>query len=182
MQLYLIRHPRPAVAPGICYGRTDLGLADDAAACARRLAPLLPARAPVYTSPLERCRALAAALHASPRIDARLQEMHFGAWEMQPWDRIDRAALDAWAAAPLHYAPPGGESVAALGRRVLAFIGELGAAGHEAAVLVTHAGVMKVVAARVRDLPETEWLGLRFDYGELVRMVWSDAQIARSQW
>ncbi|HMZ29882.1 MAG TPA: phosphoglycerate mutase, partial [Thauera aminoaromatica] len=28
MQLHLIRHPRPAVEPGICYGQTDLGLAE----------------------------------------------------------------------------------------------------------------------------------------------------------
>ena len=27
MELYLIRHPRPDVAPGTCYGQTDLGLA-----------------------------------------------------------------------------------------------------------------------------------------------------------
>ena len=28
MELYLIRHPRPQVAPGVCYGQTDLGLAE----------------------------------------------------------------------------------------------------------------------------------------------------------
>ena len=31
MELYLIRHPRPQVAPGVCYGQTDLGLAEPAA-------------------------------------------------------------------------------------------------------------------------------------------------------
>ena len=32
MQLYLIRHPTPQVDAGICYGRTDLALAEHAAA------------------------------------------------------------------------------------------------------------------------------------------------------
>ena len=40
MQLHLIRHPRPAVAPGICYGQTDLGLAECPATVAERLPPL----------------------------------------------------------------------------------------------------------------------------------------------
>ena len=30
MELHLIRHPRPDVAPGVCYGRSDLGLAESA--------------------------------------------------------------------------------------------------------------------------------------------------------
>ena len=37
MQLHLIRHPRPAVEPGICYGQTDLGLAECPAEVAARL-------------------------------------------------------------------------------------------------------------------------------------------------
>ncbi|HMV17720.1 MAG TPA: phosphoglycerate mutase, partial [Rhodocyclaceae bacterium] len=43
MELHLIRHPRPDVAPGVCYGQTDVGLAESAAAVAARLRPLLPA-------------------------------------------------------------------------------------------------------------------------------------------
>ena len=42
MQLHLIRHPRPAIEPGICYGQTDVGPAESAAEVAARLRPLLP--------------------------------------------------------------------------------------------------------------------------------------------
>ncbi|RTL32703.1 MAG: phosphoglycerate mutase, partial [Rhodocyclaceae bacterium] len=96
MELYLIRHPRPAVAPGICYGQTDLGLAESAADVAARLRPLLPADFALYASPLTRARLLAEAL-GTPRLEPRLKEIHFGEWEGRSYDDIGRAALDAWA-------------------------------------------------------------------------------------
>lgn len=161
MRLWLIRHPPPAVAPGLCYGRTDLPLADDPAPLAADLRARLPAGVPLYSSPLTRCRQLAEALHAAPIFEDRLREIDFGRWEMQPWDRLERALLDAWAADPFHFVPPGGEGIAALQARVKHFIGEL----TEDAVLVTHAGVIKVCAALLAG--ETDWFGLRFDYGSV---------------
>ena len=109
MELYLIRHPRPAVEPGICYGQTDLGLAEPVDAVAARLRPLLPESFALYASPLRRARLLAEAL-GTPQLDPRLKEIHFGDWEGRSFDDIGQAALDAWAAAPLDFAPPGGET------------------------------------------------------------------------
>jgi len=162
VRLYLVRHPRPDVAPGICYGRSDLGLAEDVAACAARLAPLLPAGAPVFSSPLRRCRLLAEALHPAPRLDPRLQELDFGAWEMLGWDAIGRDALDAWAADPLHFKGHGGESAAELQARVAEFFHDHGEI--EDLILVTHGGVMKACAGLLAGLAEPEWTGLRFDF------------------
>ena len=107
-RIYLIRHPRPEVDAGICYGRSDLGLAEDAQACAQGLLPLLPKDIAIYASPLSRCRHLAEQLHPSPHYDQRLLEIDFGQWEMQAWHNIARSAFDAWAADPLDYVPPGG--------------------------------------------------------------------------
>lgn len=173
MRLWLIRHPPPDVAPGICYGRTDLGLAADPAPLAQSLRALLPAAVPLYSSPLARARLLAEALHPAPRFDDRLREIDFGHWEMQPWDGLDRGLLDAWAADPFGFAPPGGEAVAALRARVAGFLAEL--AGD--AVLVAHAGVIKACAAELAG--EADWFGLRFDYGaasliEDGRFVWKN--------
>lgn len=170
MQLFLIRHPTPDVAPGICYGRTDLALAADVSAAAARIRPQVPADLPVYSSPLRRCRELAAALHPAPRHDDRLMEMDFGEWEMQPWKLIQREALDGWAADPLGYAPPGGESVDELQRRVNDFVDGLVAQEIDQALLVTHAGVMKVLVGRERKLPAREWMSLGFDYEGVVRI------------
>lgn len=147
------------VAPGTCYGATDLPLADDPATYAEALRPLLPADVPLYASPLQRARLLAEALHPAPILDNRLREIDFGDWEMQPWDCLDRRLLDAWATDPFHFVPPGGEAVASLRARVAAFLAEL----PDEAVLVVHAGVMKVCAAELAG--EEDWFGLRFDYG-----------------
>jgi len=60
-RLWLVRHARPLVAPGLCYGRLDM--AADASAsrsAATALAHALPAKvAGVWHSPLQRCELLA---------------------------------------------------------------------------------------------------------------------------
>jgi alpha-ribazole phosphatase len=173
MRLWLIRHPPPAVPPGTCYGATDLPLADDPARYAAVLRLLLPDDAPLYSSPLTRCRQLAELLHPAPAFDARIREIDFGDWEMRPWDALDRTLLDAWAADPFHFVPPGGEAVADFRVRVAAFLATL----PDEAILVAHAGVIKVCAAELAG--EEDWFGLRFDYGtvsliEAGRFVWKN--------
>ena len=94
--------------------------------------------------------------------------MDFGEWELQPWAGIQRTALDGWAADPLDYAPPGGESVGQLRKRVLDFIGELAASGLPAAALLAHAGVMKVIVGWQQALPVGEWMALSFEFEGIV--------------
>ncbi|MFN6961989.1 MAG: histidine phosphatase family protein [Rhodocyclaceae bacterium] len=80
---------------------------------------------------------------------------------MQPWDRVERRLLDAWANDPWAFVPPGGEAVADLRARVRALLDEL----PEEAVVVTHGGVIKVCAALLAG--EEDWFGLAFAYGSL---------------
>jgi alpha-ribazole phosphatase len=148
MQLILVRHPQPLVAPGVCYGSTDLPIAPGH--LEQTLAALtLPANLPIYSSPLRRCAELAERLTPSPRYDQRLVEMHFGDWEMQPWDAIPRAAIDAWAADMVHYHPGGGESVLQVAERIAAFHREL----TQDAIIICHAGAMRLLSACHAGLP-----------------------------
>ena len=172
MQLHLVRHPRPRVAPGVCYGRLDLELAEPASAAAARLAPRLPPGLPLWSSPARRCRELAEALHPAPRTDARLWEMDFGQWEGRSWDEIGPAALDDWAADPAGFVPPGGESGLQVQARALAFVDELLAAGLAAAILVVHAGIMRALLAHQQQLPGHRWLELGFGYEEVRQLRW----------
>lgn len=166
MQLYLIRHPRPQVRAGICYGQTDLSLAEDVVISADLLRADLPVDVPCFTSPLQRCRLLAEALYEAPVADARLMEMHFGQWEMQAWDDIPRDALDAWAADPLGFAPPDGESANALRVRVLGFLTQY---QHlPALVLVTHGGVIKLLAGLAAGESASLWQARKYEYGALL--------------
>lgn len=161
MILHLVRHPKPVVPPGVCYGRLDVP-AEGVEAAAERLRTLLPAGLPVWSSPLDRCRRLAECLHPQPVIDERLAEIDFGEWEGKTWEEIGVVPLDAWAADVAGFVPPGGESAAALQARALAFVAELG--GGEA-VLVTHAGVKRVLLAHWLGLLPQEWTRLAFGYG-----------------
>ena len=147
MQFVLIRHPAVRVAPGTCYGRLDLDLHPDAAAEAMRLAAVVAASATgVWTSPSQRCRRIAG---AAAIVDDRLHELDFGAWEGTAWDSVPRAALDRWARAPLEFAPPGGESGAALLARVGDFHDAL-RRRDEDCVVVSHGGPLKVLSALLR--------------------------------
>lgn len=152
-RLWLVRHPRPRVPAGICYGATDVPVdPDHLQKVLPSLAAQLPHGARWRVSGLSRAQALAQALHAlrpgqSPaQADPRLNEMHFGAWEMQAWDAIGAQALQAWTDDFLHHRCGGGESVNLLLARVAAAWQEwqhLNAAGDE--VWFTHAGVIRAV-------------------------------------
>ena len=150
MRLILVRHPRPVAPAGVCYGSTDLAAdADDLDRVAHSLATTLPQHTPVYSSPMRRCAALAARLpNTLPSFDARLVEMHFGAWEMRSWDTIARAEIDAWAADLVNYRPGGGDSVLAMAERVAAFHDDLLAREHHGAIIICHAGTLRLLAAR----------------------------------
>jgi alpha-ribazole phosphatase len=153
MRLHLVRHLAPLAAPGTCYGRTDLEV--DSALMAAALPGLracLPADAPVISSPLRRCASLALGLGACVRFDARLAELDFGSWEMQSWDHIPRAEVDAWAADVAHYRPGGGESVLDMAHRIRAFYDDLIREKLPAAIVVCHAGAIRLLAARQRGL------------------------------
>lgn len=170
MELHLIRHPRPDVAPGVCYGRTDLGLAESAIEVAARLRPQLPEHFVLHASPLQRARLLAEAL-GTPRIDARLQEMSFGDWEGRRFDEIG-SAIDAWADDPLGFRAPGGESAREMGARVLSWLSDLQAAeaSPEPVVVVAHGGPLRVIVGHLLGLPPERWLGLDFACGKATRI------------
>lgn len=141
-----MRHPAVRVAPGICYGRLDVALAEPV----QPVLDQLPTFAgTVWSSPSRRCRRVAEAI-GPHRVDSRLQELDFGAWEGLPWDAVPREALDAWAADVHGFAPPDGESGAALVARVTRFHAELPPGDH---VVVSHGGPLKVLAALVRGKP-----------------------------
>ena len=148
MKVVLVRHPAPLIAPGVCYGRRlDLATVPPGSMLSD---PFLSGAQVVWSSPARRCLGvagpIAASLGVELRVDHRLQELDFGDWEGQPWSAIPRDDLDRWAADPLAFAPPGGESGAALIARVLSFQADLS----EDCVVVSHGGPLKVLGALLR--------------------------------
>lgn len=173
-RLVLLRHPPVCLPPGTCYGASDVAARparrQALAAVRAALTPLimpLSTSAPtaVISSPLRRCADLAAQLAPAgtpPSLDARLQEIDFGDWELQPWATLDRAQIDAWAARPWTFRPPGGERANDMRDRVLAAwadtLQQARRQGTEQVLIVTHGGPLRVLRGHLLGLPQRDWL------------------------
>lgn len=188
MKLTLVRHTSLQVEAGICYGQSDLDVSPQ---FDQELADLRhklhdTAFDAVYSSPLQRCSKLAHALvqtlpssslssaMAAPmqvQHDARLQELHFGDWEMQAWDAIPRAVFDVWAQNYAELAPPNGETFAALQQRGVDCLQALQAKHTgEHVLVVTHGGMIRALIAHVLNMPLKGLFRFQVDYASLTRL------------
>ncbi len=151
MRLHLLRHPRPLIQSGLCYGATDVACAASALQeAALRLRDVLPKGLPVICSPLQRCEHLAQVLQRlepdfAYKTDGRLAEMNFGAWELQAWNAIHSAELAAWTDDFANYrCGASGESAGQFVQRVASCLWEGRIHGQDQ-VWITHAGVIRAL-------------------------------------
>jgi alpha-ribazole phosphatase len=151
MDIYLVRHPQPVDADGLCYGRLEVAVTQPAiAAAAESVLTQIPGRtladARIYSSPSSRCLELARRI-ASPREPTPaedLVEMNFGHWQGLVWDAVPREQLDAWAKDIWSYRPGGGESAEMVATRWQLWLHKLPRIEGGSVVAVTHAGVIRV--------------------------------------
>ena len=151
MKLYLVRHPKPVVEHGICYGASDLVCHPAALeATATALKNLLPNDLTILSSPLSRCEQLAQHLcRLEPsfpyKSDARLAEMNFGNWELKAWDAIAAHELAAWTQTFAAYRCGGtGESAGHFVQRVAKRLYESAQDANDQ-IWITHAGVIRAL-------------------------------------
>lgn len=147
--LILLRHGETAVnAAGALQGRSDPTLTDVGRAQAGRLLAALPGPLDaVVSSPLRRARETAGALGQPVEIDERWIEMDYGEWEGRALASI-RDELWARRWDDPAWAPPGGESLLAVGARVRAACGDLLERARDAHVaVVTHVSPIKAAVA-----------------------------------
>ncbi|MGJ0486246.1 MAG: alpha-ribazole phosphatase [Methylomicrobium sp.] len=173
MDIYLIRHTRTATETGLCYGWTDVSLApgfnEDLTALRQKL-PALTEGCAVFSSPLRRCMQLAETLSKQVTADDRLLELNFGQWEGRRFDEIDADLLRRWTGNFVEIAPPDGESFADLVERIGDFWQDLLEQSHEQVLVVTHAGAIRALLARVLDLPLANAFQLRIDPGSVHKL------------
>lgn len=152
MKLWLLRHARVVLPPGLCYGASDVAAdAGLTAQAASAIAPLLPAGLPVRVSDLQRAQQMHRALQdhrvnlGEAITDPRIREMDFGAWEQTAWDAVPRAAFEVWMADFADHRFGGAESVGQLMSRVADALDDTRAAvGRDGVALwITHAGVIR---------------------------------------
>jgi alpha-ribazole phosphatase len=173
MDIYLIRHTRTAAETGLCYGRTDValssGFGEDLAMLRQKL-PASTGGCAVFSSPLTRCMQLAEILSPNVTPDDRLLELNFGQWEGRRFDEIDPDLLSRWTGNFVEAAPPGGESFTDLVERVGDFWQDLVQRPHEQVLVVTHAGAIRALLARVLELPLANAFQLRVDPGSVHKL------------
>lgn len=167
--LFLARHA-PTSLEGVCYGHHDVPIAmpaRDAAARLRATMPSVSLPVRLWSSPSARCLDVASLVDGRVSVDARLREMHFGAWEGRHWDDIEKEPEFAvWARDWRRAAVPGGESAVVLDARVAHWFAQLD--DDHAHLAVAHAGVIRSLRVQVEGttwdeamkvpVPHVEWI------------------------
>jgi broad specificity phosphatase PhoE len=146
--LIVVRHGRTEHnRAGQLLGRLDVDLDDVGRAQAQALARHVGPVDRVISSPLARTRQTAEAWGCEVEVDERWVELDYGELDGTP---LHDVPADTWARwrADLAFAPPGGESIADLGRRVRAACEDLCAdAVRGDVVVVTHVSPIKAAVA-----------------------------------
>jgi len=176
MDIYLIRHTQTAGDTGLCYGQSDIALADsfpdEMAALHNKLPEFDDCK--VYSSPLSRCLQLAETFSDTVTTDPRLQELDFGDWEGKNFDDIEADVLQHWMDNFVTAAPPNGENFENLYQRAGDFWQELLATDAEQVLVITHAGVIRALLARALNMPLASSFQLRVDSGSVHKLRRSD--------
>lgn len=169
MEVYLIRHTAVAIPKGVCYGQSDIDLADSFTDEFKVIQSKLKDISfdAVYSSSLSRCKLLASKIASDFQVDDRLMELNFGDWELQSWDEIPSSQSDAWMEDFVNVKTPNGESYIELQKRVLDFYDELLLKPHKSVALVTHGGVIRALFSFLRKIPLNKSFDVKVHYGDI---------------
>ena len=158
----------------LALGRADPPLTDrgrgQADALAARLADSGAVR--VLSSPLARARATASAIADALALpveeEARLVEMDYGEWDVRSFSEFPPDDLERWRT-DASFAPPGGESLLAVGERIASLCREL--TGDATVVAVSHVSPIKAAALWAMDAdPLLAWR-MHLDVASITRVL-----------
>lgn len=171
MEVYLIRHTTPLIAKGLIYGRMNVALAESFTQEKDLVLQQIPADLDkVYSSPSLRCQLLAAEISETYVQNEALYELNFGDWEGNTWDAIDRVECEIWMEDFVNLAPPGGETMLDMERRVLLFLNEVLLQPFQKVGIITHGGVIRIILAHYRNIALKDSFSLKIGMGEVFRL------------
>lgn len=165
MRFFLVRHGQTAAnESGLFYGSTDLLLTPHGVEQSTRVAGLLAdvSFSQALCSQLQRAQQTAQLIIAASETDPRLNEMHFGRWEMRHFSSIAEEEPDAWQCWLDDWqnaTPGGGEPFPQFAARVKAVADELTLRQEPGDMLiVAHQGVLSLLLAHWLQMPtESLW-------------------------
>jgi broad specificity phosphatase PhoE/ribonuclease HI len=176
----LLRHGEtPLSAEKRFAGVGDIPLTETGLAQAQAAAAALKDRGieALVSSPLRRCLDTAAAFGLEPRVEEGFRETDFGEWEGLTFAEVRErhpAEMDAWLRDP-EVAPPGGESFAAVARRVRTALDKLKVRyRHQTVLVVSHVTPIKMLVQQALEAPQSALYRMRLDVASVSRIDWYD--------
>lgn len=171
MEVYIVRHTKVAVNKGICYGQTDVDLADSFREEIEQLKKQLPTDFDkVYSSPLKRCKQIAENFSTDISFDNRLMEMNFGDWELKAWEDIPKEEIQPWYDDFVSTETPNGDSFENLFFRCSSFLDELRKQNYDKILIVTHGGIVRSTWAYLLEIPLYNAFKIPVDYGDVLKI------------
>ncbi|WP_126654002.1 alpha-ribazole phosphatase family protein [Chryseobacterium aureum] len=174
MEIHLIRHTAVENPENLCYGFAEMPLRKDYTDDFKMLDMDKDYDA-VVSSPSQRCCLLADYFTLDYCTEERLREMNFGNWEMKKWTDIPEEEINPWYEDFVHVKASGGESLLEMQKRVLNFWQELiQKKDIKKALIITHAGVIRLVLQTVLQFPLENMFAIQIDYGRKVIINFND--------
>jgi len=169
MEIYVVRHTKVAINEVICYGQTDVELADSFQEELAQLKNQLPSEFDqVFSSPLSRCKILAETFSTKIIFDDRLKEMNFGDWEMKVWNDIPNDEIQPWYDDFVNYETPNGDSFESMYFRGASFFEELRKEDYKKILIVAHGGIIRSTWAYLLDIPLENTFKIPVNYGDIL--------------
>ena len=182
-RLYVVRHGQAVDPDDLRLPGPDAALQAPGRAQAHALAERLRCLGPaaVYASDAARAQQTGAAI--AERCGVRLttlpalREIDFGAWGGRTFAAIvaEQPAAANYFVDPTAYAPPDGEHTEAVACRVLDALRAVAEARRTGAVVVGHAGSLRLALARALGMPLAAYWRLRLDYASLSVLDWTES-------
>ena len=132
----------------------------------------------VISSPLQSCSEFAELIASEDEIDLdineQLKEIDYGMWDGLPPSEIlktDAELLHNWSQSPTTISPPDGEDYHLFQGRVLAALKKLIEENQgQNILLVTHAGVIRIILMHILGMPNEKLFSLQLAYGSLSKV------------
>ncbi len=170
-----VRHGEtPPNRAGLLLGRGNPSLTEAGREQAQQLAARLGALAPraVLTSPLGRARdtaaPIAAAAGCAVEVDDRLIEIDYGEWDGRPFADLPLDVVERWRRDP-DFAPPGGESLRVVGKRIAGFCEER-LVSDRLLVAVSHVSPVKAAVCWALGVGDELAWRMRLDVASITRI------------
>lgn len=175
MEIYLVRHTETICEKGICYGQSDVNIAEPFDEIFSKIISELPEEAVIFSSPLKRCAILAKHIQENIKTisyqeDERLKEMNFGDWELKNWNEIPSEELNPWMEDFVNIKVTNGESFVELHERVGYFLSDTISKIDQPIIIVAHAGIIRSILCHQTSLPLKEAFNSKVDFGQVIKI------------